>query len=543
MNIKVCSTLFAGLILIIPVTLADSINDTYSSGDTLTATTMNNIKSAVNDNDSRITSNRDDITRNNAGITTNASEIADNFNLINQNVGDISDLQSGRAPVARNVIDIDCDANPDALIEPPYSDHFYPNTTFNITGDCNGPIIVSSDHVRLVGAEPNRAASIVLPNPVTPPASVSDGAIFVDGAHDFRVENLTVDVSLWGSQAIAAGTDAAGVYARNAFVRLIDVDVVGGLYGINPFRNAIIRLQGTVNITEFVNEGITSGDQSLVTTRGQVNVSSTRSDGNYMNGVGAYRSGVVDFRAGIVVTVPDQLDNTGSPSAIESGDYSHVRIRSAGSINITGGNALSLYRSGTIVMLAGTLNGEVYVGRKSLLQLSNIVHPTGHIHLDDTASLSAFNVTQLQGFTASSNSVVSIDGGTVVDGDIELNGGSRLNFNNSEQDPSFPLDLKQKSSAAIYNSDVGELTLDMGSTLDMSNSTFAGGEINRVSVASIYDSSTSADLSAFQSFLDYAASGPGNYLDGNQLWDCSAISLFADSNVSASGTVTIGCPP
>jgi hypothetical protein len=44
-----------GLISVSQLAYPDSITDTYNTGDTLTATTLRNIKSAVNDNDSRIT--------------------------------------------------------------------------------------------------------------------------------------------------------------------------------------------------------------------------------------------------------------------------------------------------------------------------------------------------------------------------------------------------------------------------------------------------------------------------------------------------------
>ena len=43
-----------GLLMMSQLARSDSITDTYTTGDTLTATTLNNIKSAVNDNDARI---------------------------------------------------------------------------------------------------------------------------------------------------------------------------------------------------------------------------------------------------------------------------------------------------------------------------------------------------------------------------------------------------------------------------------------------------------------------------------------------------------
>jgi len=44
-----------GLLSALQIVSADSITDTYNTGDTLTTTTLDNIKSAVNDNDARIT--------------------------------------------------------------------------------------------------------------------------------------------------------------------------------------------------------------------------------------------------------------------------------------------------------------------------------------------------------------------------------------------------------------------------------------------------------------------------------------------------------
>jgi hypothetical protein len=51
------------------INFAESITDTYTTGDTLTATKLNNIKSAVNNNDARITSNA-------SNIATNAGDIS-----------------------------------------------------------------------------------------------------------------------------------------------------------------------------------------------------------------------------------------------------------------------------------------------------------------------------------------------------------------------------------------------------------------------------------------------------------------------------------
>lgn len=64
-----------GLISISMLAYSAEIADTYTSGDTLTATTLNNIKSAVNDNDIRIGGNATAIGDNAASIGTNTTSI------------------------------------------------------------------------------------------------------------------------------------------------------------------------------------------------------------------------------------------------------------------------------------------------------------------------------------------------------------------------------------------------------------------------------------------------------------------------------------
>jgi len=70
---------------------ADSITDTYATGDTLTAETLNNIKSAVNGNDASITDNTTNITDNTANISTNSANITDNTSDITTNISNITD--------------------------------------------------------------------------------------------------------------------------------------------------------------------------------------------------------------------------------------------------------------------------------------------------------------------------------------------------------------------------------------------------------------------------------------------------------------------
>ena len=101
------------------IVFAGEITDTYAAGDTLTATKMENIKTAVNDNDGKIntnilnigfnktdiTQNASDITQNASDITQNATDITQNASDITQNASDITTLQAATNSVLPKVFD------------------------------------------------------------------------------------------------------------------------------------------------------------------------------------------------------------------------------------------------------------------------------------------------------------------------------------------------------------------------------------------------------------------------------------------------------
>jgi len=86
----------AGLTVISNLSQSSPISDDYHTGDRLTATMLENIRDAVNDNDTRITA-----------------------------------LQPGSGQIP-----VDCSTNPDAFLNTPIED----NVTYTLTGMCNGPI-------------------------------------------------------------------------------------------------------------------------------------------------------------------------------------------------------------------------------------------------------------------------------------------------------------------------------------------------------------------------------------------------------------------
>jgi len=86
--------LLGALLLAAQSALAGSISDTYAPGDTLTATQMGNIKSAVNDNNTKVTNNT-------GAINTNTSKISANSTSIGSLGGRVTTLEAKRpGPIA-----------------------------------------------------------------------------------------------------------------------------------------------------------------------------------------------------------------------------------------------------------------------------------------------------------------------------------------------------------------------------------------------------------------------------------------------------------
>jgi hypothetical protein len=73
---------------------AGSIGDTYAPGDTLTAGKMDNIRNAVNDNDTRITTNTDDITSLTGTVNTNTTNITNLTTTVNGHTTSIGTLST-----------------------------------------------------------------------------------------------------------------------------------------------------------------------------------------------------------------------------------------------------------------------------------------------------------------------------------------------------------------------------------------------------------------------------------------------------------------
>lgn len=102
------------LILTSQLVAAASITDVYTAGNPVTVTTMDNIKSAVNDNDTRVGDNATAIGDNATDIGDNATAIGGNTGNITTNTGNIttntSDITSNASDITTNASDIGTNA-------------------------------------------------------------------------------------------------------------------------------------------------------------------------------------------------------------------------------------------------------------------------------------------------------------------------------------------------------------------------------------------------------------------------------------------------
>lgn len=378
----------------------------------------------IQSNTDKSAANMADILDSAAAIQDNAADIAGNLEQLQGARTDligleecVSDLEA--APPgsgddgSRDFVLVDCNLNPNALLDPPINGYFPDNTTYGLVGRCNGPLYVTEDEVYFEGNSPD-AAIVLPPGDAT---AASNGAVFGDGAHNLQIRNLTIDALAWNS-VVNEGTESAGVYARNAFVRVIDSDILGGEYGINPFRDAVVRLQGTVNVTDFLNVGISAGDHSLVTTRGQVNIATSITEGNFIIGLELYRGGNMDFRRGVTVSLPPG-DQFPFPRAVAASNNSHLRIRQSGQVNI-GGNA-SMRSNSTLAMLGGILAGNLDLEQGSSAQLFGVIQNQGSNLFSGNSNLQSFDST-LANTNVTEGSVAKLSGGELDGAIVQLNG-------------------------------------------------------------------------------------------------------------------------
>ena len=480
-----------------------------------------------------------------AGQAASAAAVNQNFTDLDTRVGA---LESAATDPAAN-ISINCTADADALKNTTIAE----DTTYNITGACNGPVFVEEDNVHLLGGS-NASDSIVLP------AGLDESAVFAQGAHNLQITNLFLDLT-----ATTTANSTAGIWARNAFVRLRDSRIQGGYDGIHPFRGAIVRLDGTNSITEFTHVGLAANDQSNINTRGPTTVTSTHVvSGTKMFAIAAYNGSSISIGDGITVSVPVN-DNS---KAVNVDSNAALRIQNSGTVDITG--RVGGYNNSTIQIDKGDINGKVEIGSSSSFKMSNVGTVTGKVDSSNNS------IVDIDGGTINGNLVVSrsstlrlrngvtvngnaeigyssnwrMDGGS-ISGDIELYRGAAGKFQDVTQasDSFNAVRINENSVLSADNSNLGRFSVFANSTINLKSedggtATIKGGEMNLGSVGTIRGVTVTADIALFPSSAIHITNGSD--FDGNNLYLCDPdFSSYIDSSVTgiANSTTTSGCRP
>jgi hypothetical protein len=359
------------------------ITDTYTTGDTLTATTLGNIKSAVNDNDSRVTTNA-------AGIASNTANITSNTNAITNDLAvRLNALETGYG----QSVAIDCATDSSALL----NSELQPGNTYILTGMCDGPIEIDEPAgvYRFQGdAIGSKDDGISLPaGHVQVPYPKNGYTVITYGPVAAKFVNLTISATdytssldLWVNTLWATG---------NSSIILTDVDVVGGDTGVFAEQSQI-NIRDGVAVIGFRAYGLYSFRGSSILVNDPITVTGLQSEpGDESFALLAARGGTLETYGGGSFTAGT---DDGSNSSFYNGsvgvwDNGIINIGEQGPVILNG--AIRVGRSSSSRIKAGTITGELWVNKGSILELHNVTHSTGDIDITDSSILAVRTGTTL----------------------------------------------------------------------------------------------------------------------------------------------------
>ena len=295
---------------------SDQITDTYTTGDTLTADMLNNIKSAVNDVDQR--------------------------------------LLPLEARANGQTVNVDCTSDPAALKNLTFAS----NTTYVLSGICDGQVVVGPG-LGPVNIEGDGIG--VQDDGITLAAGETDAntvfaAIYASGSQ-LSLSDLVIDVTAYNG---TSDLYIAGVGSYNgASVYMENVSVVGGDEGIGAYNGGVVFIDQGVSVTGFRAIGLAAARGSVVRARGAVTVTGgSNQEGSSSEAIAAFDQGHVDVGGGGTI---EPASGTGLSSALDTAA------------------AVSSNRNGSIRVIDATVNGTVWSGNDSNVRLQNVTQSGGNI--------------------------------------------------------------------------------------------------------------------------------------------------------------------
>jgi len=233
-----------------------------------------------------------------------------------------------------------------------------PSTTYVLTGMCDGQIVVGAGlgEITIEGdATGSKDDGINLPAGETDANSIF-AAIYAQSGVKLNLNNLTISAANYNSNSdlYIAGV---GSY-RSAWVRLQNVDVVGGDEGIGAYNTGTVSINGGVSVTGFRESGLLSNGAAVIRAFDSVTVTGgSNQEGSASSAVAAVNGGVVRL----------------------SGSNNDITPSTGTLLDPTTAAAVDAFRNGTITVDGGTLNGTIWSGESSAVDLRNLTQSGGHL--------------------------------------------------------------------------------------------------------------------------------------------------------------------
>ena len=355
------------LMAVAQLTYSAPITDTYTKGDTLTAGTLNNIKSVVNDIDTRATV-----------LETDTDDLGTRTTVLETGAGD---LDTRIAAIEGGIdIAVDCSADVNAFLNITIKD----NTTYTLTGMCNGPIWVENrKNVTIQGdATGSKDDGVILPAGLTVQPYA---AIGIWQSNSIILDNLTVSAANYVSEAYAFGDNASAVHVGNkSYTDVSNVDFIGGDYSVHVYNGGQLNVKEGVTVTGFNLGGLTAYNHGLIRTLNDITVTglvgaSTQDDSNAIQ---ATNNGIVEIRgggsfAGPTVAVQDYR------TTIWASDNGTVRIKNSTNPTVVTGGIASWYSAMIRIEGNTTVNGYVAAYHMGYTRLSDTTQTDGLIEVGD----------------------------------------------------------------------------------------------------------------------------------------------------------------
>ena len=304
---------------------------------------------------------------------------------VNENFAHLDQRLSALEQIAPTHVAIDCSADVDALLNTALQN----NTTYTLTGMCNGPIWISNrNNVTIEGdASGSKDDGITLQAGL-----VEDphGAIGVWESTAIKLNNLTISSENYVSQTYVFGENVATLIASGqSRIDAANIDFLGGDYSVGIYNGSQLNLREGINVTGFNRRGLDAYNHGLIRVHDDISVSGIvgSSTDTYPYAIAAISNSIVDVRNG-----GSYAGASGQPvdeyaTAVWAGDNSTIRFAGSGNPTTVTGSIESAYSS--MVRIGGnlTLNGTMAAYHRGYIRATGVTQSGGEIYAGDAATI------------------------------------------------------------------------------------------------------------------------------------------------------------